>query len=111
MASTSWARPATSPSAPTWEQVAAAQPDVLVLLPCGMSLADNVGQARELLDLDALRATPAVANGTVWAVDANAWSSRPGPRLLDGIEALASILAEPTAPSGPAGTQRLLLDV
>jgi iron complex transport system substrate-binding protein len=71
----------------TWAAVAAASPDVVVSAPCGFGLADSVRLGHELL------ATGTVPDGIpVWAVDANASFARPGPRLVDGIEALAAIL-------------------
>lgn len=68
----------------TWERVHAARPDVVVVAPCGYHLPDAIALAR-----DALRHLPDVP---VWAVDANASWARPGPRLVDGVEALASVL-------------------
>jgi iron complex transport system substrate-binding protein len=71
----------------TWDQVLAARADLIVVAPCGYDL----GGAREL-------ASGLVASGRlpagvpVWAVDADAAFVRPGPRLVDGIEALAAIL-------------------
>ena len=41
------------------------------------------------------------------AVDASAWFSRPGPRVVEGAEALAAILADPLAAAGPPGALRL----
>ena len=54
--------------------------------PCGYDLAGAVGLAEELMRAGVLPGLP------VWAVDANASFARPGPRLVDGIEALAGIL-------------------
>ena len=71
----------------TWTDVAAAAPDVVVSAPCGFGLEDSARLARELL------AAGSLPGGIpVWAVDANASFARPGPRLVDGIEALAAIL-------------------
>jgi iron complex transport system substrate-binding protein len=71
----------------TWADVAAAAPDVVVSAPCGFGLEDSARLAQELL------ATGRLPDGVpVWAVDANASFARPGPRLVDGIEALAAIL-------------------
>ncbi len=71
----------------TWEAVAAAQPEVVVCAPCGYGLDRSAALARDLLRSDVL---PAASQ--VWAVDANASFARPGPRLVDGVEALAAIL-------------------
>lgn len=68
----------------TWEQVEAAEPDVVVCAPCGFDLEGSVSLSERVRDR-----FPGIP---VWAVDANASFARPGPRLIDGIEALAGIL-------------------
>ncbi len=91
----------------TWEAVAASAPDVALLLPCGLSLDEVVREAAALAQRPEWRALPAVANGAVWALDANAWFSRPGPRLLEGVAALRAILAAPAASRPIPGARRL----
>ena len=71
----------------TWEQVRAAEPEVVVCAPCGFGLEQSTALAGELLDAGTL--PPDVP---VWAVDANASFARPSARLVDGVEALAGIL-------------------
>ena len=93
----------------TWSAIAASRPDVVVLLPCGLSLDEVVREAGTLARRPEWRALAAVTNGAVWALDANAWFSRPGPRLLDGIEAVRAILADPTGDQPVAGARRLPL--
>jgi iron complex transport system substrate-binding protein len=70
----------------TWEAVAAAAPEILVAAPCGFGLDDAARLAGEACAAGALPDVP------LWAVDANASFARPGPRLVDGVEALAAIL-------------------
>ncbi len=77
----------------TWEAVGQAGPDVVVSAPCGFGLTDSVRLARELVHRQVLP-----ARVPVWAVDANASFTRPGPRLIDGVEALAAILSGDTEP-------------
>lgn len=101
------ARPGQKSERVTWETVAASAPDVALLLPCGLSLDEVVNAAADLADRPEWRALPAVRNGAVWALDANAWFSRPGPRLLDGIDALRAILADPTGDHPVPGARRL----
>lgn len=79
------ARPGERSIATTWADIGAAQPDVVVVAPCGYGLAQAIEQAHDVTDL-----LPASAE--VWAIDADAVMVRPGPRLVDGVEALASIL-------------------
>ena len=70
-----------------WDEVRASRPEVVVCAPCGYGLEQSTALARELLDRGDLPEECAV-----WAVDANGSFARPGPRLVDGVEALASIL-------------------
>ncbi|MBL6633033.1 MAG: cobalamin-binding protein [Thermoleophilia bacterium] len=76
----------------TWDQVAAARPDVVVLMPCGLSLAQVMDLAGEVPPLPA----------RVAAVDASGLFSRPGPRLVDGVEVLEAIL-HPQPGDAPPG--------
>jgi iron complex transport system substrate-binding protein len=71
----------------TWEMVAAARPRVVVCMPCGYDAERSAQEARD--HADALRTLKAER---IVAVDAAAYFSRPGPRLVDGLELLAHIL-------------------
>jgi iron complex transport system substrate-binding protein len=71
----------------TWEEVTTSGPEVVVCAPCGFGLADSYRLATELVAQGVLP-----EQVPVWAVDANASFARPGPRLVDGVEALAGIL-------------------
>ena len=80
----------------TWPDVADAAPDVVVCAPCGYGLEASRALADQLV------ATGTLPDGVpVWAVDANASFARPGPRLVDGVEALAGILHPDVAPAHP----------
>lgn len=68
--------------------VAAADPEVVLISPCGYDAARAAVEARRLMADDAWRW---LGGRRVWAVDANALVSRPGPRLVDGIETFAAI--------------------
>jgi iron complex transport system substrate-binding protein len=71
----------------TWEVVAAAKPDIVIAMPCGYDAERSREEA--LLHADRLRE---VGAGQVVAVDAAATFSRPGPRLVEGLETLAHVL-------------------
>jgi iron complex transport system substrate-binding protein len=77
----------------TWAAVAAAEPDVVVVAPCGFDLEGAADQARRVLDQ-----LPAVP---VWAIDADRMIVRPGPSLVDGVQALAAILHPSTFVASP----------
>ncbi len=75
----------------TWRQCLEAEPDYVIGMACGYDLQQNLTHfaaavAGPLADLRAVQA------GRVWAVDANAFFSRPGPRVVDGAELLRRIL-------------------
>lgn len=94
-----------SPGAPsariTWDAVAHADPQVTVFMPCGYDLNGAVAVAGPALGH--LPSTTAV-----YAVDASAYFSRPGPRLVDGVELLAAILHPDRCGAPPAGRCRRL---
>jgi iron complex transport system substrate-binding protein len=75
-----------------WEEVQAAEPEVLVLAPCGFGPERTRKAAAALRDREGWDELPAVQSGRVFALDAGAYTSRPGPRLVDGIEQLACAL-------------------
>jgi len=80
----------------SWEEVAAARPDVVLVMPCGYDAERALVEADEYLD--ELAATGA---SRVVAVDATSWFSRPGPRLVEGLEALAHVLHPDRVPESP----------
>jgi iron complex transport system substrate-binding protein len=88
----------------TWEEVAAAKPDVVVCMPCGYdaerALEEAESYADELAELGARR---------VVAVDAAAYFSRPGPRLVDGLELMAHILHPELVPEAPGAVHEVHL--
>ena len=81
----------------TWEQALAGGPELVVCAPCGYDLNGSSALGEELIASGVL--PPGLP---VWAVDANASFARPGPRLVDGVEHLASILADEHPPPGAA---------
>jgi iron complex transport system substrate-binding protein len=80
----------------TWEEVAAAQPDVVVVMPCGYDA--EIAHREAEMHRDELLALGA---GEVVAVDAASYFSRPGPRIIDGLELLAHILHPDRVPEAP----------
>jgi iron complex transport system substrate-binding protein len=81
-----------------WAPIAAARPEVVVFMPCGYGLAAAAAEGAAFLG----RAELASA-ARIIAVDADGCFSRPGPRLVDGVEALAAALHPEVCPEPPAG--------
>ena len=79
-----------------WEEVAAAQPDVAIVMPCGYDA--EIAHREAEMHRDQLAALGA---GEVVAVDAAAYFSRPGPRIVDGLELLAHIIHPELVPDAP----------
>ena len=74
-----------------WEEIAAWSPEFLIVSPCGFGTEQAVEQAQRLLQQPGWSDLPAVRNGQVFAVNANAYFARPGPRVVDGVELLAHL--------------------
>jgi iron complex transport system substrate-binding protein len=75
-----------------WATVAAADPDVVVLSPCGFTLERIVAEAASPGIRRHLETLRAVREGRLWAIDGHHLLNRPGPRLVDSLEVLAEIL-------------------
>ena len=89
----------------SWEEVAAAAPEVVVVMPCGYDAERALEEAEAYADeLEALGARRVVA------VDAAAYFSRPGPRIVDGLELLAHILHPDRVPEAPGEVLELVLE-
>ena len=73
----------------TWHEIATAAPEVIAFMPCGYYLDDAEVEAERLYELPDFAGTPAARAGAVFATDASSYFSRPGPRLVDGLEILA----------------------
>jgi iron complex transport system substrate-binding protein len=84
----------------TWAAIGEATPDVVIVAPCGYHLAGAMEQARAV--------AAALPGPPVWAIDADGLVVRPGPRLADGIEAIASILHPGAVPAPPPGQVALV---
>ena len=85
-------------------QVEAADPDAIVLMPCGYDLPRTVEDGRALLADAAWAGLRAVRAGAIYATDGNAYFNRPGPRLVESAEILAEILHPAHFDFGHRGT-------
>jgi iron complex transport system substrate-binding protein len=80
----------------TWEEIQAALPDIVIVMPCGYDA--QIAYREAEMHRHELRALGA---GEVVAVNASAYFSRPGPRIVDGLELLASIIHPELVPDAP----------
>ena len=88
----------------SWDEVRAAGPEVVVVMPCGYDAERALEEAYDYADeLESLGAKRVVA------VDAAAYFSRPGPRLIDGLELLGHVLHPDRLPDAPAGFSEVAL--
>jgi iron complex transport system substrate-binding protein len=86
-----------------WPAVRDAGADVVLVAPCGFGLDGAADLAADVIARDLLP-----SGAAVWAVDADALIVRPGPRLVDGVEAIAAVLhPERCGPPDPARVRRL----
>ena len=75
-----------------WEEIVAAAPEILVLMPCGFGVDRVLDEVDLLTRLPGWEGLPAVQRGRVIAVNSHAYYSRSGPRLVDGLEMLAHLV-------------------
>jgi len=84
-------RPHTPSFRVTLEEIIDAAPDVILVSPCGYGAQQARNEYLSMAHSDEWNALPAVRSGRMYALEANSYFSRPGPRLITGIEALAGV--------------------
>jgi iron complex transport system substrate-binding protein len=75
-----------------WEDIQQANPDVIVVMPCGFSIERTMKEMNILLDLPGFTDLSAVKNNRLYIADGNQYFNRPGPRIVDSIEIIAEII-------------------
>ena len=96
-----------------WKLIIDSQPEVIVLMPCGFDVKRGLQDLPLLSSKDGWASLPAVRNNRVYVIDAGAYTSRSGPRLVDGLEILAEMI-HPDLFSGmvpEAGAMRIYGDL
>jgi len=78
------------------EEIIKFNPDKIILMPCGFDVARTLNEAKSLRDNSKWRSLQAIQEDQVYAVNANAYFSKPGPRTIIGLEIIAKII-DPTA--------------
>ena len=103
-----------TPGAPSrrsdWSEVAEADPDIIVVAACGYGRPENTSLALRMLNHPVAGELRAVKEGRLWAVDANAHFSRPGPGVIRGDEVLAAIARNEPEAVDPLEAVRISAD-
>jgi iron complex transport system substrate-binding protein len=76
----------------SWEELAGADPDVLVLMPCGFDIDRTERETYWLTQRPEWPRLSAVSKGSVYLADGNQYFNRPGPRVVESLQILAEIL-------------------
>ena len=93
----------------SWSDVRSAAPEILIVMPCGFDLEKTIAEAELLSAREGWDEIPAVRMGRVYAVDANSYFARPGPRVVEGTELLAHLIhPDRFGWSGPPAASRPL---
>lgn len=98
----------------SWEEVSNWAPEVLLIMPCGFNLQQTMKQIWDVFGRQTSHPffdLPAVKNGRVYAVDANSYFARPGPRVVEGAELLARLIHPELFASTPGKTDFQQIDV
>lgn len=90
-----------------WEQVISADPDILVLMPCGFGLQQTLAVADDITSRPEFASLSCARTGQVVAVDGSSYFNRPGPRVVDGLEILAAVVRSRPGDRLPAGAARV----
>lgn len=76
----------------TWEEIADFAPHKLFIMPCGFDIEKTIDELDVVTSKDEWFSLPATNKGEIYIVDANSYFSRPGPRIVDGLEILAKAI-------------------
>ena len=91
----------------SWDDVRKWNPEVFVVMPCGFNLEKVVQECEKLPAYPGWFDLAAVRNGRVYAVDANAYFARPGPRVIEGTELLAHLIHPSEFPWNGRGVKKI----
>jgi iron complex transport system substrate-binding protein len=87
----------------TWDEIEEVSPEVAIVMPCGFSVERTLEEVGVLESIPQLARIPAFVAGRVVVVDGSSYFSRPGPRIVDGIEILGGVIHPELLP-GPSLT-------
>ncbi len=75
-----------------WSKIMESQPEVIILMPCGFDVKRGLEDLPILTQQEGWNSLPAVQNNRVYVIDASAYTSRSGPRLVEGLEIMAEMI-------------------
>ncbi|MQG42674.1 MAG: hypothetical protein FI705_06160 [SAR202 cluster bacterium] len=75
-----------------WDEVVASQPEVIIMMQCGFDVKRALEDMPIMTAKDGWASLPAVKNNRVYVIDAGAYTSRSGPRLVTGLEIMAEMI-------------------
>ena len=75
-----------------WDEVVASQPEIIIMMPCGFDVKRALEDMPLMTAREGWASLPAVKNNRVYVVDAGAYTSRSGPRLVTGLEIMAEMI-------------------
>jgi iron complex transport system substrate-binding protein len=87
----------------SWDDMAAADPDILLVAPCGYDIATSLPELEGLRSQAIFKTLRAVREGRVFVADGNAFFNRPGPRIVESTEILAEIMHPDVSTYGHLG--------
>ncbi|WP_240534693.1 cobalamin-binding protein [Pedobacter aquae] len=95
----------------SWDEIAEANPDIMIIMPCGFSISRTMQELNVLLSQPQWSQLQAVKNNKIYIADGNHYFNRSGPRLVDSIEILAEIITPKYFNFGYEGNAWLKFDV
>jgi iron complex transport system substrate-binding protein len=75
-----------------WQDIQQANPDIIVVMPCGFSIERTMKEMNILLELPGFADLSAVKNNRLYLADGNQYFNRPGPRIVDSLEIISEII-------------------
>lgn len=93
-----------------WQDIVGAKPEVILLMPCGFDVRRTAREATPLRGLPGWNELPAVKTSNVFALNGSAYFSRPGPRLVSGLEILAQLIHPGRATQIPSSMDAVTLN-
>jgi iron complex transport system substrate-binding protein len=84
----------------SWDEVVESRPEVMILMPCGYDLARTFELVPEVASRPGFETLECTRSGRVLVVDGSAYFSRPGPRIVHGLELIAAAVRGEPAPAG-----------